>query len=122
MIKQRRRFSRMMGFGLLALAVIAPVVFVSTVSARRPPTRPALAAPQRQLPNTFDVRGPDGVPRGTALRAPTAAQLKAISSLQNLIGATLQVRYNALTATPNHMFSLTGDEHTSELQSLAYLV
>src|SRR2546421_7748650 len=108
MIKQRRKFSRVIWITLLALAIIAPVVFVSSVAARRPPMTPALAAPKRELPNTFDVRGPDGVPRGTALRQPTAAQLKALSSLQSLVGATLQVRYNGLTATPSHLFSLTG--------------
>ncbi|MBA3240946.1 MAG: hypothetical protein H0T60_06935, partial [Acidobacteria bacterium] len=32
---------------------------------------------QPALPKEFDVRGPDGVPKGTALRAPSAAQLAA---------------------------------------------
>src|SRR5437868_8240967 len=107
MSKQHQKFPRMMWIALLALAVIAPVVFVTKVSAKRTAAG-AFAAPQRQLPTTFDVRGPDGVPRGTDLRAPTAAQLKALNSLQSLIGATLQVRYNGLTATPSHLFSLTG--------------
>jgi Fungalysin metallopeptidase (M36)/Lamin Tail Domain/Fungalysin/Thermolysin Propeptide Motif/Peptidase propeptide and YPEB domain len=107
MNKQRRKFSRAIWIALLAIAVIAPVVFVSSVSAKRKAAA-ALAAPQRQLPNTFDVRGPNGVPRGTNLRQPTAAQLKALSSLQTLVGAAVQVRYNGLTATPSHMFSLNG--------------
>ena len=61
------------------------------------------AAPDR--PGEFDVRGPDGVPKGTALRAPTAAQAKALTSLQNVINAPLVVQYNGLTGTPRHLFS-----------------
>ena len=60
-----------------------------------PPARPA----------EVDVRGPHGVPKGLAQRAPTEDQLKAIGSLQGSIGTTLRVEYNGLTATPRHLFS-----------------
>lgn len=60
---------------------------------------------QTSRPTEFDVRGAHGVPKGTALRAPTLAQLKALTSLQPVAGDTVQVRYNGLTATPRHMFS-----------------
>ena len=60
------------------------------------------------LPTEIDVRGPHGIPKGTALRSPTAAQLKAISSLQGALGLTLQVQYNGLTATPRHLFTYNG--------------
>jgi fungalysin metallopeptidase (M36)/fungalysin/thermolysin propeptide len=56
-------------------------------------------------PSEIDVRGPVGVPKGQALRAPTGVQLKAIGGLEGTIGATLRVEYNGLTATPRHMFS-----------------
>src|SRR5205085_3933810 len=55
-----------------------------------------------------DVRGPDGVPRGTSLRAPVAAQTKALNALQTAAGVQLQVRYNGLTGTPSHLFSYNG--------------
>lgn len=45
---------------------------------------------------------------GTALRAPVAPQLKALQSLQAESGLALQVRYNGLTATPNHILSHDG--------------
>ncbi len=108
MSKQRQKSLRVLWLALLALAVIAPVVFVSSAAAKRPAAGGALNASQSALPDTFDVRGPDGVPRGTDLRAPTAAQVKALNSLQAVLGATLQVRYNGLTATPSHLYSLTG--------------
>src|SRR4051812_4317920 len=64
------------------------------------------------VPNThppeIDVRGAYGVPKGTALRAPLPSQIKAINSLQAKAGAALQVQYNALTATPRHLFSYAG--------------
>ena len=60
------------------------------------------------LPSEIDVRGPQGIPKGTALRSPTAAQLKAINALQGASGVTLQVQYNGLTATPRHLFSYSG--------------
>lgn len=56
-------------------------------------------------PSEIDVRGSHGVPKGTALRTPTQAQLKALQSLQDLVNGQLQVRYNGLTATPRHLFS-----------------
>src|ERR1043165_6354504 len=43
-----------------------------------------------------DVRGVHGVPKGTTLRAPTLAQVKALNSLQALVGATLKVEYNEI--------------------------
>ncbi|MBD0370028.1 MAG: M36 family metallopeptidase [Pyrinomonadaceae bacterium] len=56
-------------------------------------------------PPEKDVRGVHGVPKGTTLRTPTVAQVKALNSLQLLVGATLKVEYNGLTATPRHLFS-----------------
>ncbi|HMH44681.1 MAG TPA: hypothetical protein VK557_14420, partial [Pyrinomonadaceae bacterium] len=110
MINKLQRISRKMWLGSLTLIVIALAVFapVILVSAKRKSSNPALTPSQRQLPSTFDVRGPDGVPRGTNLRQPTAAQLKAIASLQTLIGTNVQVRYNGLTGTPSHLFSFSG--------------
>jgi hypothetical protein len=106
---QRHRYARSLLLPLLVLSCIAAVVFVNNVSAKRAGApAPAFNTPQRELPATFDVRGPGGVPRGTALRAPTAAQLKALNSLQAAAGATVQVRYNGLTATPSHLFNPTG--------------
>ncbi len=107
MIKQPQKFMRAAWVLSLMLAVVAPVVFVSSVAAKRPGAA-TLNAPQRQLPNTFDVRGPDGPARGTDLRPPTAAQLKAINALQAVSGVGVQVRYNGLTATPSHLFSYAG--------------
>lgn len=107
MMRQRQKFSRAMWVVLLMLAVIAPVILISSASAKRQ-AGITPGTPQRQLPNTFDVRGSSGVPRGTNLRQPTAEQLKALSSLQAQVGAALQVRYNGLTATPSHLFSLSG--------------
>ncbi|OLE55065.1 MAG: hypothetical protein AUG51_05385 [Acidobacteria bacterium 13_1_20CM_3_53_8] len=63
---------------------------------------------QSGLPSEIDVRGSNGVPKGTALRSPTAAQVKAINSLQAVSGVTLRVEYNGLTATPRHLFSFDG--------------
>ena len=60
---------------------------------------------QTSRPIEFDVRGPQGVPKGAALRPPTLVQLKALSALQAVTGNTTQVRYNGLTGTPRHMFS-----------------
>jgi len=39
------------------------------------------------------------------LRAPTLAQIKALTMLQAVAGNAVQVRYNGLTATPRHLFS-----------------
>ncbi|MFL6210494.1 MAG: M36 family metallopeptidase [Pyrinomonadaceae bacterium] len=105
---KRKNYLRAAWIMLLALAVVAPVVFVSSAAAKRPAAAAGLDAPERPLPTTFDVRGPDGLMRGTALRAPTAAQAKALNSLQSKSGVQLQVRYNGLTATPSHLFSLAG--------------
>jgi len=91
--------------GLLALAVIMPGLFGSAAEAVNPTP---LVASSKPRPSELDVRGLHGVPRGTDLRAPTAAQLRAIASLQVVSGASLQVRYNGLTATPSHLFSYTG--------------
>ena len=107
MKKQRHHNLRVLWLALLALAAIAPVVFVSSVAARRT-AEDSRAAPQRKLPETFDVRGPGGVPRGTSMRAPAAAQAKALNALQTAAGVSLQVRYNGLTGTPSHLFSLNG--------------
>lgn len=60
---------------------------------------------QAGRPVEIDVRGPQGVPKGTALIAPLAGQLKSLTSLQARVGAPVQVRYNGLTATPRHLFS-----------------
>ncbi len=65
----------------------------------------ALVKPTGDRPAEIDVRGPHGPPKGTELRQPTAAQLKAIASLENLVGGSLVIQYNALTATPRHLFS-----------------
>lgn len=110
MNKQFAGVSRRVWLGTLTLVVIALAVFapIILVSAKRKVSNPGLTPSQRQLPNTFDVRGADGVPRGTALHQPTAAQLKAIASLQTLIGTSVQVRYNGLTGTPSHLFSPSG--------------
>src|SRR5205085_5286348 len=106
---QRRKFTRTLWLTLLVLAVVAPVVFVSSVAAKRATREDdSVGAPQPKLPDTFDVRGPDGVPRGTSLRAPVAAQTKALNALQTAAGVQLQVRYNGLTGTPSHLFSYNG--------------
>ncbi|MBC7930186.1 MAG: M36 family metallopeptidase, partial [Rubrivivax sp.] len=60
---------------------------------------------QSSLPKEYDMRGPDGVPKGTALRAPLPTQLAALASLKQSIGRPVTVQYNGLTATPRHMFS-----------------
>ena len=66
------------------------------------------SAAQTVRPVELDVRGPQGVPKGTRLRAPTLAQVKALAALQSIAGNSIQVRYNGLTATPRHMFSHSG--------------
>jgi hypothetical protein len=70
--------------------------------------KPALVQPAGNRPPEKDVRGIHGVPRGTGLRAPTTAQLKALNLLQTVAGVALRVDYNGLTATPRHMFSYNG--------------
>src|SRR5256885_8009741 len=98
---QRRKFTRTLWLALLVLSVVAPVVFVSSVAAKRATGEDDSGrAPQSKLPETFDVRGPGGVPRGPSLHAPVAAQTKALRALQTAAGVALQVRYNGLTGTP----------------------
>ena len=80
--------------GLLAIFLLVSAEFVFQSSSA-----------QVARPVEFDVRGPQGVPKGTALHAPTLAQVKALTALQSGVGAEIQVRYNGLTATPRHMFS-----------------
>lgn len=58
------------------------------------------------LPAQIDVRG--GTPRGLELRQPTTVQLRALTSLQNLPGGSLNVRYNGLTATPMSVGNSSG--------------
>lgn len=59
------------------------------------------------LPSEFDTRAIHGTPRGTEIFQPTAAQLKAIDSLANVLGLAssnlLNIKYNGLTATPRHI-------------------
>ena len=71
-------------------------------------TASALVAPEGERPSQFDVRGFDGVPKGTELRQPNALQLKAIAALQSKAGAPLTINYNGLTATPRHLLSQGG--------------
>ena len=73
-----------------------------------PFTASALVAPEGERPRQFDVRGFDGVPKGTELRQPTAGQLKAIASLEASAAGPLVVQYNGLTATPRHLLSHSG--------------
>ncbi|HEY0081374.1 MAG TPA: hypothetical protein VGB61_01185, partial [Pyrinomonadaceae bacterium] len=100
-----RRIFLVTTLALLALAVVMPGLFGFAVEAVNPVP---LTASSKPRPSELDVRGLHGVPRGTDLRAPTAAQLRALTSLQVISGAPLQVRYNGLTATPSHLFSYTG--------------
>ncbi|HEX8678323.1 MAG TPA: hypothetical protein VF683_00055, partial [Chthoniobacterales bacterium] len=58
------------------------------------------------------MRGPHGAPKGTFLKQPTTAQVKALGSLQALVNGSLSVQYNGLTATPRHL--LTYDGYLSE--------
>lgn len=100
-----RRIFLVLALGLFAAAIVMPGLFGSAAEAVN---SAPLVAPSTPRPSELDVRGLHGVPRGTDLRAPTAAQLRALTSLQGVSGASLQVRYNGLTATPNHLFSYTG--------------
>ncbi len=87
---------RLLTFALLITAFCAPF------------PAEGLTVSENAKPAEFDVRGPDGVPKGTALRTPTSAQTKAIAALQATVTGSLEVQYNGLTATPRHMFSHTG--------------
>ncbi len=64
------------------------------------------AAADPNLPPQVDVRG--GTPRGLELRQPTTVQIRALTSLKNLLGGNLTVRYNGLTATPMSISSPSG--------------
>ena len=64
------------------------------------------AAADPNLPQQVDVRG--GTPRGLELRQPTAVQIRALTSLQNLLSGNLTVRYNGLTATPMNISNPAG--------------
>ncbi len=88
-----------------ALFVIAILFSISglLISSAQIGKVPVEGSPTR--PNEFDVRGAHGVPKGLALRQPTEVQLEAIQALQSKIGASLQIDYNGLTATPRHLFS-----------------
>lgn len=87
-------FLRSLTVLLLMLSLVSPGVMALTLNEG-----------QSSRPNELDVRGSQGVPKGTALRTPTQAQLKALDSLRGVVNAPLQVRYNGLTATPRHLFS-----------------
>lgn len=82
---------------VVSLLVLANTSFKSSAQIASKAARPA----------EVDVRGQDGLPRGTALRSPTPVQLKALASLQGEVGAPVQARYNGLTATPYHLLSHT---------------
>ena len=58
------------------------------------------------VPAQIDVRG--GTPRGLDARSLTPVQIKALNSLQGVLGATLNVRYNGLTATPMSISNPSG--------------
>ncbi len=94
----RQHFLKPLVALMLISSMVGPSVFALTINEDSP----------SQRPNELDVRGVHGTPKGTALRAPTQAQLKALESLNNAIGYPVQVRYNGLTATPRHLFSYNG--------------
>ncbi|CAN5583732.1 hypothetical protein BH20VER1_BH20VER1_23780 [soil metagenome] len=71
-------------------------------------TASALVPVADERPAEIDVRGHDGIPKGTALRQPNAAQLKAINSLEARGASQLVIDYNGATATPRHLFSHNG--------------
>ena len=91
-----------------ALRTIAGCCLISATFFGSALTASALVQPEGERPNQFDVRGFDGVPKGTGLREPDGAQLKAISSLQESVGGPLVIQYNGLTATPRHLLSHSG--------------
>ncbi len=64
----------------------------------------AIVKPQGERPPEIDVRGPQGVPTGTERQKPDATQTKAIAALESRVGHAPVVQYNALTATPRHLF------------------
>jgi Fungalysin/Thermolysin Propeptide Motif len=89
---------------LVLLFSAGAVLFISPHSEARRSTGQAGLPTTRVIPSEFDVRGMHGVPKGTELRSPLPAQLKALGALQSQLGATLKVQYNGLTATPRHLF------------------
>jgi hypothetical protein len=58
---------------IVSLLVLANTSFKSS----------AQIASKTARPGEIDVRGQDGLPRGTALRSPTPVQLKALAKLEN---------------------------------------
>src|SRR5229473_2851292 len=94
LMKAQRSFR----FALLILVILLGLVFSFFGSS-------AQVGNNTSRPSEIDVRGPFGVPKGTALRLPTAVQTRALGALQRAVGAPLQVDYNGLTATPRHIYS-----------------
>ena len=118
------RFFRTSLFSLLIIALLLSSLFVSsaqigvttnTSGVGGAVTTTTTAAGQltgrtrqlvpKNLPNEIDVRGPHGVPKGLSFRQPTQVQLEAVRALEASVGSKLQIQYNALTATPRHLFS-----------------
>ncbi len=75
---KRRHFLKSLLALALVYSMLAPGVFALTINVESP-----------SRPNELDVRGAHGVPKGTALRAPAQAQLKALESLRDAIGVDL---------------------------------
>ena len=95
---RRQHFFKPFFVLMLIFSMVSPGLLALTINEDSP----------SQRPNELDVRGAHGVPKGTALRGPTQAQLKALESLRDAVGSRPQVRYNGLTATPRHLFSYDG--------------
>jgi len=89
----------------LVASVLASSLFMASAQLGDANATTAGATQPASMPSEFDMRGPDGVPKGTALRAPSAAQTLALKKLELRVGSPLTVQYNALTATPRHLFS-----------------
>ncbi len=91
----------------VVLSALLSSLFISSAQDEMISTGSALRGvqPPANTPKEFDVRGPYGVPKGTATYQPTEVQLQAIQALQAKVGAPLQIEYNGLTATPRHLFS-----------------
>jgi hypothetical protein len=100
---------------LLTVSCFVALVFSATKRSQADSKIPSGRNPSfvqpRSNPNRppeKDVRGVHGVPKGTGLRVPTQAQIKALNLLQSVAGTALRVEYNGLTATPRHLFSYNG--------------
>jgi len=65
---------------------IALCFLISSALLATPRTSFGLVESEAKRPSELDVRGPDGVPKGTFLRQPTTAQLKALGSLEGFVG------------------------------------